>query len=111
MASNSSRRTSPQKVVVEGLTTVPLAPTDLTSKNTVLYQIAVANKTASSVALYVKDKQSSAKILIPGVAIAGSGTALFEWQEGVLMLDGVNYNASAANALDVEIFGYVSTGS
>jgi hypothetical protein len=107
MASNSSRRTAGPLNTLEGLQIPPSSATDLTTKDTVIYQLVVANTTGSSATLTINDKQGSPLSLLSAVSFAANGTTVLNFNEGVRMLGGVRWSQGTANALNVELFAFV----
>lgn len=98
-------RTGFKNSITAGLQTVPNSSTDVTTTDTLLFQITVANKSGGAVTLTITDKQSSAKTLIPTLSIAANTVQIYDWPAGVLLKSGMNWVASAASSLDAEICG------
>lgn len=98
-------RAIPQQEIAGGLQTVPNSATDLTVKDTIIFQIVVANKTGSAATFLVLDKAGSPKTLIPTVSLAANTVMVWNFPDGVLMTGGVRWQAGTASALDAEIFG------
>ncbi len=96
----------PQREIPSGLSTVPSTLTDVTTSDSWLFQITVANKTAGTVTLTVQDKASPAKSLLSAVSITANTTYVIAIPEGVKMTGGIAWQASAGNSLDAEIKGY-----
>jgi hypothetical protein len=89
--------------VNRGISVVPNVATDLTDKDTYLYQINVANKSAVPVTFTVKDKQATARNVVPSIALDGNTLAVIAWPEGIYLAGGMNWVASAADALEAEV--------
>lgn len=105
MASLSTRRAFAPKALATGLVTIPSSAADLTTTDTVIFQITLANKTAGAITVTVLDKQSPPKTLLGAVSIAANTTLVLNFGEGVLMKKGVNWVASGALSIDADVFG------
>lgn len=103
MASNSSRRSAPQRTLPEGFSAVPTSPTDVIAKDAIVWQIVVGNPTNGNITFSVSDKQSSPKNPINETVTANS-MQLMSFGEGVKFLGGINWTAGGAG-LVAEIFG------
>lgn len=106
MASLSTKRAVPPAQVLAGLRTVPSSAADLVTTDTTLFQLVLANKTAGAVTVTVLDRQTSAKTLLGAVSIAANTTMTINFQEGVLMKNGINWVASAASSIDADILAF-----
>jgi len=84
---------------------VPTSAADLSTKDTWVFQIVVANTTAVAVTFTVLDKQGTPRNLVPAVSLAANSLTIISFAEGVKMTGGVNWNASA-DALDAAITAY-----
>ncbi len=98
-------RSIPLKEITAGLQTVPNVATDLTTTDSVIFQITLANITAGAVTFTVKDKAGSPKSLLEAVSIAANTSYVIAFPEGVWMTGGITWSASAANSLNAEIYG------
>lgn len=78
------------------LRAVPAVATDLTTIDTWLFQITVANTTGGALTFTVIDKQTSPVTLLAAVSIAANTTYIIRWPEPVFMSGGVNWSASGA---------------
>ena len=97
MASLSSQNWAPYKnSVSEAIQAVPTGATDLTTTDTRLYQLSIANTTAGALTITIKDLQASAKNLCTAVSIAANTTYILSWPEGVFLDDGMNWIASGS---------------
>lgn len=105
MASLSSRRAAPAKQLATGLQTIPGSATDLTTSNTVIFQIVLVNKTAGAITVTILDKQGTPKTLFGAISIPANTTLTQSFGEGVLMLGGVRWSASAGSSIDADVFG------
>lgn len=111
MASLSSRRTSPQKTMPQGLQGVPTVAVTTygtAGKTAVVYQVVAFNTTASPVTLLVQDQATSTtigKALVPTISIGGNAGVIIPYPEGVLMTNGVSWQAGGAG-MTGEIFGF-----
>jgi hypothetical protein len=86
---------------------VPDSATDLTTKDTWVYQLSVSNKSASAVTIQVLDKAATPRNLVPTVSLDAASLAIMSWPMGVKMTGGVRWVASAADALEAEIVAQV----
>jgi len=102
-ASNSSRRSAAQKVVLEGLQSVPTSGTDLTTTDTWLWQVTVGCGSTGRT-ITVSDKQSSPLTILNAVSIAANQTFVIAWPEAIKMIGGVNWSASGTGCV-AEIYG------
>ena len=108
MASLSSRRDSPQNAIQQGLSLVPSSLTAVTSADSVIYQITVSNVDSGAHTLLVQDQQATPGILVPTISIPANTVIIMEFPEGILMKSGIKWQASAANDLWSEIYGFVA---
>jgi len=81
------------------------AAADLTTTDSVIYQIVVSNKTGGAVTFTVLDKASSPKSLLTATSIGANTTYVIAFPEGVWMTGGIRWVASAAASLDCEVYG------
>jgi len=84
-------------------TVVPSSLTDLLTTNAQVYQISVANTTASSCTLLVKDRAATARTLLPTVPIAGNTTYVISWPEGFYAPSGVQWQAGTGSCLEAQV--------
>jgi hypothetical protein len=84
-------------------TVVPSSLTDLLTTNAQVYQISVANTTASACTLLVKDRQASAKTILPTVSISGNTTYVISWPEGFWAPSGVQWQAGTGSCLEAQV--------
>lgn len=97
------------KSVTRGVQLVPSSATDVTTSDTWLYQLTVANKTAGAVTLQVLDKAGTPRNVVPTVSLEANSLAIMSWPEGVKLTGGMRWAASAANSLEAEVVaGYVA---
>jgi len=99
------------KSLTRGLVVVPNAAADLSTVDTWVYQIVVANIDSSGCTFKVTDKQGSPLELIPTVTLGATTVTVYSFPEGVLMKSGVNWVAGTANKLRAEVVGYQIVGS
>lgn len=99
-ASASTRFASPgTRVIDRTLTLVPAVATDLSTTDTEIYQITVANTTGSACTFTLSDRQASAKTILPAVSIAANTAYVLEWAEGLYMSNGVTWSTGTASCL------------
>jgi len=106
MASLDSARMRGQSQIPDGLKVVPNSAADLTTTDTWIFQIVVANKTGSAVTFTVKDKQSTPLELFNAVSLAANSITVAAFPEGVKMIGGVNWVAGTASALIAEVYAF-----
>lgn len=93
----------PQRQIARGYQTVPSSLTDVTTTNTVIYQLTVANKTGTAATLLIQDRQGTSKTIIPTVSIAANTVYVIAWPEGTYCTGGMKWQAGTGSALDAEI--------
>lgn len=97
------------KQVTRGLVLVPDSATDVTTEDTWLYQLTVANKTAGAVTLQVLDKAGTPRNVVPTISLDANSLAIMSWPQGVKCTGGLRWVASAASSLEAEVVaGYVA---
>ena len=107
MASRSSERSVTFKYnVSENVGAVPAVATDLTSTDSRLWQISVANTTAGALTFLVKDKQATPRTIIPTVSIAANTAYVISWPEGIFCYGGINWTASSTGLEAAVIASY-----
>ena len=84
---------------------VPTVATDLTTKDTWVYQITVANTAETATTLTVQDRAATPRKLVPDVSLGANSLTIISLPEGVKMTGGINWMASQ-DALDVSITAY-----
>jgi hypothetical protein len=98
-------RAIPPHELSGGLATVPDSAADLTTVTTIITQIVACNKSAVDATLTITDKQSPAKTIACPLIAAGFPFVV-AFPDGVKMIGGVNWVASAASSIDAEVFGW-----
>ena len=93
------------------LALVPAVAADVIAKKAWVYQVVVANVTASAATLQVLDKATAPKQLIPTQSIAANTTVTFSFPEGVEMTGGIRWVAGTVDALHASIKGVYSPGA
>lgn len=105
MASLSSDRYQPfPHQISETITTVPAVAADLTTTDSRLWQISIANTTAGALTFTLKDKQATPRYALAAVSIAANTTYVVAWPEGQFFSGGVNWVASGAG-LEASVIG------
>ena len=103
MASLSSeRQVVYSHTVSETITTVPAVAADLTTTDSRIWQISVANTTAAAITFLLKDKQATPRTVIPTISIAANTAYIISWPEGVFCSSGINWVASGVG-LEVSV--------
>lgn len=106
MSSYSTKRPVPNIQLPGGLQTVPGSATNLTSTDTMVFQVFLANKTAGAVTVTITDRQTSAKSLLGAVSVAANSSLILNFEEGVNLVGGLAWSASAASSIDAEIVAF-----
>jgi copper(I)-binding protein len=96
----------PQREIPQGLTTMPSVAADVTTTDSWITQITLANKTAGAVTVTITDKATPAKTLLGATSIGANTTYVVAFPDAVKMNGGINWVASSASAIDAEIKGY-----
>lgn len=103
-ASNSTKFSAPgTRQLSRAIQVVPNSDTDVSTTHTEIYQINVANVTASACTFTVKDKQSTARYLIDEASIAANTTYVIAWPEGAWMENGFSWSSGTASCLEASI--------
>lgn len=102
-ASNSTKFNVGNINMSQALQVVPDSTTSVSTTDTWIFQITVANTTGSAVTFTVQDRAGSPKSLISAVSIAANTTYVMAFPEGVLMDDGFTWSASTASALHASV--------
>lgn len=84
---------------------VPALAADVTTKDSIIYQIVIVNTTAGAITITVKDKDGTPSELLPTVNIAANTTYIAVFPYGEHMVGGINWVASGAG-LKARIYGY-----
>jgi len=101
-----TRRQLPSRELVGKQTAVPTSPTDIIAVDTYINTIWVANTTAGSLTLLVKDKQGTPATLVPTIAIAANTGTLINFGDSCQYCPGgVTWSASNTG-LVASVFGY-----
>lgn len=85
------------------LQVVPDSTTALSTTDTWIFQLTVANTTGSAVTFTVQDRATSAKTLLAAVSIAANTTYVIAFPEGQKMKNGITWSAGTASALHASI--------
>lgn len=82
---------------------VPNSSTALSSTDTYIYQIVVANVTGSAATFTMTDRATSPKTILAAVSIAGNTTYVLAFPEGLKMKGGIMWSSNTASALNASI--------
>ena len=106
-ASNSTKfvRHGSREVARNGVV-VPSSATDLTTTDTDLYQITIANTTASACTFTLADKQTSAITHMSAVSIAANTTYVIAFPEGLYLKGGMTWSSGTATCLYATVSAY-----
>lgn len=105
-ASNSTKNSFPSRRYQNDFAVMSNSLTDLTTSDTWVFQITIANKTAGAVTATVQDKQGSPVCALCTVSIAANTTYVIAFPEGLKFKSGLSVQAGAANSLNFAIFGF-----
>ena len=106
MAIPYGRGMSGTKEIGNGLVAVPTVAADLTTTDTWINQIILANTTEGAVTVTITDKNSGGAVtLIPNVSLAANTLYITVFPFAVKMTGGVNWVAGSTG-ITAEIFGY-----
>jgi len=81
---------------------VPDSLTAVVTTRAQLYQISVANTTASACTFLVKDRQTVARTIVPTVSISGNTVYVVSWPEGFSAPSGIQWQAGTASCLEAQ---------
>lgn len=102
-ASGSSKFTNGGTLALnEDLQTVPDTTTDLSTKDTWIFQLTIVNTTAGTVTFVMADKATSPKTLM-SVTIAANTTYIIAFPEGQKMKGGITWFSGTVGALNASI--------
>ena len=93
----------PKRISPE-LSTVPNSLTAVTSTDSQIFQISVANNTAGTCTFLVQD--TAGKVLIPTVSVAANTAYVIVYPEGAHMTSGIKWQAGTSSCLDASINGF-----
>jgi hypothetical protein len=97
------------KYLTRGVRLVPASAADLTTTDTWLYQLSVANKTGGAVTLTVIDQAATPRNVVPVISLPANSVTIMSWPLGIKCTAGLNWVASAADSLEAEVVaGYVA---
>lgn len=88
--------------VEDGLQAVPAVATDLTTTDTYLYQLTVANVSAGALTFTLADKQPSPLELFKTTSITAGTVLVAVWPQGLKLKGGLNWQASGVG-LNAEV--------
>lgn len=100
-----SGRSVGQKEIGNGIAAISTNSTAVTTTDTWVKQIVVANTTGGAVTLLVTDGQGSPVTLVPTVSLAANTLYVTVFPDYVKLTSGVKWQAGSAG-LTGEIFGY-----
>lgn len=98
-------RAIPQKqIMAAALAAVPTSATDLTTADSVVFQVTLANTTGSPINFTLLDKNTAPLGLFTATPVAANQTIAFNFDDGVPMKGGLRWSASGAG-LNAHIVG------
>lgn len=93
----------PYQVGVSGTTNagpllqaIPSSPTDISTKDTYVFQISLTNGSGGALTFTLSDKQGTPIEGMKATSIANASTVSFNWEEGLFCKGGVTWGASGA---------------
>lgn len=105
-ASNSTRNSFPSRRVQPDPGNMSNSLTPVTTADTWVFQITIANKTAGAVTATVQDAQGTPVCILCAVSIAANTTYVIAFPEGQKFESGLSVQASANNSLNYSLFGF-----
>lgn len=116
MASLNTRNFSPgvpKQVGVTGTTTLgpllaalPTVAADLTTTDTWVFQLHLANTTAGALTVTITDKQAAPIAAFSALSIGANAVAVFSWPEGLFFKGGLNWVVSGAGGVNASIVAF-----
>lgn len=106
-ASRSTLNTFGRVQISQTLVTLPAVAADLTTKDTMLFQLTLSNITGGAVSVTITDKQSS-PVTLMSVSIPAGTIVVVAWPEGQFMKGGVNWVAGAGSSINGSVFGFTT---
>lgn len=99
-ASNSTKFSAPgtrqlSRIIQE----VPNSDTEVTTTDTEIYQISVANITGVACTFSILDRQATPRYLLADTSIAANTTYVIVWPEGAFMSSGFSWSSSTSECL------------
>lgn len=104
MASLSGKRIAGPYELMSGMRAVPTSLTQVTAKDSVVYQIVVANITTGALSFLVQDQQSTPGQIVPTISLAANTLSVIPYGEGVACPSGIKWQAGGAG-IQAEIYG------
>lgn len=86
--------------------TVPNSLTAVTSVDSWIFQITVANKTGTAATFLVQDISATPIVIIPTVSIGANTAYVVVFPHGYFADNGIKWQAGTASALDAQITGF-----
>ena len=100
-ASGSTRFTYGNTAMTDAIQTVPTSPTALSSTDTYVFQVTVANVTGTAATITIVD--GTGKYLLASTSIDANTTYVLGFPEGVKMTSGVTWSAGTLNAIQASL--------
>ncbi len=100
-ASGSTRFTYGNTAMTDAIQTVPTSPTALSSTDTYVFQVTVANVTGTAATITIVD--GTGKYLLAATSIDANTTYVLGFPEGVKMTSGVTWSAGTSNAIQASL--------
>lgn len=110
MSSYNSRQSSGQKQVSAALQVLTNTATAAVSKDCLIYQLTLNNKTAGAVTVTVTDINATPLDLLTTVSIAANTTYVIAFPEGQLMVGGFKWSASANTSINASVVAFYAQG-
>ena len=100
-ASGSTRFTYGNTAMTDAIQVVPTSPTALSSTDTYVFQVTVANVTGTAATITIVD--GTGKYLLAATSIDANTTYVLGFPEGVKMTSGVTWSAGTSNAIQASL--------
>lgn len=92
------------KVIDTTLVAIPTSPTAVTTVNSSISNITLANTTSGSITVTVQDAQTVPVAILQATAIGANSTVVVSWDPPISMANGITWSASGAG-LNGKILG------
>lgn len=93
-----------KKELNSGIQIIPNTTTDVTTTDSVIWQIGLANVTGSAATVTIKDKQGTPRFLTSALSLPANSYTLVVFPHGALMLGGITWEAGSSNAIQADLF-------
>src|ERR1044072_1207580 len=94
-----------KKRLTNSIQVVPNVAADVTTKDTYLQQMSIANVGAAAATLTVKDKQSTPRYVFNALTVEPNTIVIIAWPQAIELRGGLNWVASDATSIQVALEG------